>query len=83
MAKDTGKENESRFGDDMDDGMEDTGGRKNRRFSSGAYRSANTSSMVSGYPSGRFNGSKSTTVRRRSLAPFRPGIGGTRRVYSK
>ncbi len=33
MAKDTGREKESRY-DDMDDAMDDMGGRKNRKFSS-------------------------------------------------
>jgi small subunit ribosomal protein S18 len=33
MARDTGRDRDSRYGDDADDG-EDMGGRKNRRFSS-------------------------------------------------
>jgi small subunit ribosomal protein S18 len=35
MAKDMGREKESRYNDDMDDAMDDMGGRKNRKFSSG------------------------------------------------
>lgn len=35
MARDTGKDKDSRYNEDMEDAMDDMGGKKGRRFSSG------------------------------------------------
>jgi small subunit ribosomal protein S18 len=35
MARDTGKDRDSRYNEDMEDAMDDMGGKKSRRFSSG------------------------------------------------
>jgi len=35
MARDTGKDKDSRYNDDMEDAMDDMGGKRGRRFSSG------------------------------------------------